>query len=93
MSVEEVLKWIETADKDDLLTIADTLIERELVASLDDVSDGSYDFEDRDDDLDPELLAEAAARLRRREYREAMHVLANALGPDFSSLESMLGAA
>jgi hypothetical protein len=44
---------------------------------------------DENDELDEPSLEEAAVRLRRREYREALHELAGALGRDFYGLDDL----
>jgi hypothetical protein len=91
LTADAVLKWIETAERDDLVKIADELIERQFAVHPDDVereSDGALDWDD-DPDIDPALLEDALSRLRRKEHREGLHVLAVALGRDFDVLEKL----
>ena len=88
MTLDDVKKWMEEASKDDLTEVADILIDRDFAVHPDDVeheSDGLF-FED-EPDVDPAMLEDALSRLRRREYSEALHLLANALGRDFFDLE------
>lgn len=97
ITVQDVMEWMGKASAEDLTQVADDLIERDFAASQDDVDALQQEiahYEHDEDERAGGLLQEAAARLRRRDYREALHVLANALGPDFDLLETVpLGAA
>lgn len=89
MTVAEVLKWMEIAERGDLEQIAAALIDRDFAASMNDDGDGPFGYDESSDEIDPELLTEAAVRLRRGDFGEALHILANALGPDFARLDDV----
>jgi hypothetical protein len=89
ITADAVLKWIETAERDDLVKIADELIERQFAVHPDDVDNDTFDLCPACEDLDHELLEDALSRLRRHENREGLHVLAVALGRDFDVLENL----
>jgi len=48
-----------------------------------------FDLEEDGPVEDLDALEEAACRLRRREYREALYQLSKALGRDFDALASL----
>lgn len=91
LSLPDVMAWIEKASKDDLAAVADELIEREFACHPDDVTELEHELSrlEDEDDRDDGLMREAAVRLQRRDYPEALHILAAALGRDFDRLETI----
>lgn len=92
MTLDDVVKWLETATDDELVKVADELIDRDFAANPEHVCDGSCigpDICDECEEIDHSLLDDASARLRRHEYREALHLLTIALGRDFDPLEKL----
>lgn len=76
-------------DSDRLIELTNAAIKDGLIEPDDLQIGGDPDFDDEDGVCDMHALDEAAARFRRREYREMLWQLEKALGPAFIGLSDI----
>lgn len=90
LTADDVLEWIDNASSRELRKIAKEIVDRGLATDNEDYAELQSELRASEEaELENDLLQDAADRLRRREYRETLHVLAKALGREFFDLETL----